>query len=160
MSPAGKVERVLASAFATFNGLAWSPDGRTMYFADSAPGTIERCDFNPQTGAMAGRKIIATMTNPDGRPDGANCDMAGNYWSAGVSAGRLNCVDRDGKLLQAIALPIPAPSMPCFADRWLFITTLRKNRPEEIVRQYPSLGGLYRMTAPTTGPTLPLFQDS
>ena len=62
-----------------------------------------------------------------GRPDGGACDMAGNYWSAGPSAGRLNRFSADGELLDWIELPIATPTMPCFGDddmRTIYVTSL------------------------------------
>ena len=69
------------------NGLAWSPDGRTMYHSDSTAGFIEAWDFDPATGARHATPDHREADQRDGRPDGAATDMDGNYWSAGPSAG-------------------------------------------------------------------------
>jgi sugar lactone lactonase YvrE len=96
------------------NGLAWSPDGTILYHSDSSPGWIEAYVFDPETGAIGAKMLFAQQTDETGRPDGATVDQDGNYWSAGVSAGVLNCLAPDGSLKQAIKMPCPKPTMPCF----------------------------------------------
>ncbi|MBN9671483.1 SMP-30/gluconolactonase/LRE family protein [Roseibium aggregatum] len=96
------------------NGLAWTPDGTYMYHADSSPGWIEYYSFAPETGTLGSKMLYAQQTNKTGRPDGATVDSEGNYWSAGVSAGLLNCFAPDGNLLHAIKMPVDKPTMPCF----------------------------------------------
>jgi sugar lactone lactonase YvrE len=133
--PSGCLYRVTADGVSTLkveglfvsNGLAWSPDGTTMYHSDSRGPWIDAYDFDVTSGAIANRRRIATQTNEAGRPDGAACDADGNYWSAGVSAGCLNCFAPDGRLLQSIKVPVPSPTMPCFcgADlRTMVVTSL------------------------------------
>lgn len=110
------------------NGLAWSPDGTTMYHSDSSPGWIEAYVFDPDSGALGAKMMFAQQTNESGRPDGATVDAEGRYWSAGVSAGLLNCFAPDGSLIKAIHMPVPKPTMPCFcgpALDQLVVTSLR-----------------------------------
>ena len=148
-----------ASGFHVSNGLAWSPDGRTMYHADSATGGIDAWAFDPATGEISGRRRFATMTEQEGRPDGAACDAAGDYWSAGVSAGCLNRFAPDGALRERIALPVPAPTMPCFAEGAIWITSLRELADEESLAAHPSLGGLHRLPTQVEGAPIGLFAD-
>ncbi|MBO6755945.1 MAG: SMP-30/gluconolactonase/LRE family protein [Roseibium sp.] len=114
------------------NGLAWSPDSTTMYHADSSPGWIEAYAFDPATGALGAKMLFAQQADDTGRPDGATVDAAGNYWSAGVSAGVLNCFAPDGSITAAIALPCPKPTMPCFCGPELdqLVITSLKASPE------------------------------
>lgn len=125
----GKVEKKV-EGLKVSNGLAWSPDGRTMFHTDSGGPWIDRWDFDPATGDIAGRTRIATLTDSEGRPDGGACDADGHYWSCGVSAGCLNVFDRDGTLLKRIPAPAPAPTMPCFSGaglKTLYVTSLRRS---------------------------------
>jgi sugar lactone lactonase YvrE len=145
--------------YAVSNGLAWSPDGRIMYHSDSTAGTIEAWDFDPATGARTNHRVLVTLTNDDGRPDGAATDMDGNYWSAGPSAGCLNCFSPDGKLLRKWAFPVPGPTMPCFADGALYVTSLREGKSAQTLADFPALGGLFRAEAPAVGAPVSLFAD-
>lgn len=110
------------------NGLAWSADGRTMWHSDSRQRFISVYDFEPATGTMANHRRVRTMTEAEGRPDGAACDAEGFYWSAGVSAGRLNRIAADGTIVEQVEMPCPAPTMPCFGGpdlRTLYVTSLQ-----------------------------------
>jgi sugar lactone lactonase YvrE len=127
----GKAERKV-TGLGTSNGLAFSADGRTMFHSDSKHCWIDRYDFDAATGDISNRTRIAQLSEETGRPDGAAADMAGNYWSAGVSAGRLNCFDRAGTLLRSIDVPPRRPTMPCFGGsdmRTLYFSSLR--RPDD-----------------------------
>jgi sugar lactone lactonase YvrE len=145
--------------YANSNGLAWSPDGRTMYHSDSTTAFIEAWDFDPATGGRTNHRIIARLTNEDGRPDGAATDADGNYWSAGPSAGCLNCFSPTGALLRKWAFPVPGPTMPCFTDTALYITSLREGKSPQILAEHPTLGGLFRTAAPVAGAPVGLFAD-
>jgi sugar lactone lactonase YvrE len=144
---------------AVSNGLAWSSDGRIMYHSDSTAGVIEAWDFDPATGSRTGHRVLATLSSEDGRPDGAATDAAGNYWSAGPSAGCLNCFSPSGELLRKWAFPVPGPTMPCFAGEWLYVTSLREGKSEQVLAKHPTLGGLFRAAAPAAGAEVGLFAD-
>jgi len=128
------------------NGLAWSADGTYMYHADSTPGWIECYAFDPATGALGSKMLFAQQTNETGRPDGATVDADGNYWSAGVSAGLLNCFAHDGNLLEAIRMPVPKPTMPCFCGPeldQLIVTTIKQPTDPTAIEPDTLSGGLF-----------------
>ncbi len=159
VTPDGRIEQK-GEGYAVSNGLAWSPDGRTMYHSDSTAGIIEAWDFDPATGDMSNHRVLAKLSSEDGRPDGAATDIDGNYWSAGPSAGCINRFSPTGQLLEKIPFPVPGPTMPCFAESWLFATSLRDGKPPEVLRQYPALGGLFRADAPVRGAPVGMFADA
>ena len=126
VTPDGAVERKI-SGLMTSNGLAWTGDGRAMFHSDSRAGVIDRYAFDPATGTLSERTRIATLPEEAGHPDGGACDVEGGYWSAGVGAGCLNRFDRDGTLVEPIAMPVEMPTCPCFGGaglRRLFVTSL------------------------------------
>ncbi len=157
----GRVEKKIDGVF-TSNGLAWSPDGRTMFHSDSRGRWIDRWSFDPATGAIGDRKrIVKDIGEADGRPDGAATDANGHYWSAGVSAARLNRYDADGKLLESYPVPVAAPTMPCFGGpdlRTLFVTSLQRT-PEALV-EYPLTGVTIVARSPVAGAPVSRFRDS
>ncbi len=114
----------------TSNGLAFSPDGRTMYFADTNPNvqTIWAFDFDVATGAIANRRVFATTRDLPGRPDGACVDEEGCYWSANVYGWQVVRYAPDGRVIQAIKVPVEKPSMVAFGGTnldVLYITSIR-----------------------------------
>ncbi|MBN8928267.1 MAG: SMP-30/gluconolactonase/LRE family protein [Rhodospirillales bacterium] len=158
VTPDGRVE-TRTTGIASSNGLAWSPDERVMYHSDTSGGLIEAWDFDPTTGDMRNHRVLARLGNEDGRPDGAAMDADGNYWSAGPSAGVLNCFSPTGELLAKIPFPVPGPTMPCFADEQLYVTSLREGKSAEVLAAHPTLGGLFRAPAPATGAPVAVFAD-
>ncbi|WP_140758595.1 SMP-30/gluconolactonase/LRE family protein [Mesorhizobium sp. B2-1-8] len=149
ITPDGRSRKVLDGLYVS-NGLAWSPDGRTMYHADSRGPFIQAFDFDATTGAISNGRMIALLDEMRGLPDGAAVDQEGTYWSAGVSAGRLNRITPDGFMLDPVEVPLDAPTMPCFGGsdlRTLFVTSL-----STITSDKTSSGSLisFRVTVPGT----------
>ena len=155
----GRIEKK-SEGYAVSNGLAWSPDGRIMYHSDSTSAAIEAWDFDAATGEMANHRVIARPTNEDGRPDGAAVDTEGNYWSAGPSAGCINCFSPTGQLLKKLPFPVPGPTMPCFAEGHMYVTSLREGKSASVLAEHPTLGGLFRCPAPAVGAPVALFKDA
>jgi len=141
----GSVEHI-REGLQVSNGLAWSPSGTTMYHADSSPGWIEAYTFDPSTGSLGAKMMFAQQTNASGRPDGATVDEEGRYWSAGVSAGVLNCFSPDGELKTAIRMPVPKPTMPCFCgpdlDQFV-VTSLKPPADPTVIEPDELSGGLF-----------------
>ncbi len=123
----GSVQK-LVDGLMVSNGLAWSPDGATLWHTDSRTRCIWTALWEEATGRIGPRRLVAQPDDAVGRPDGGAVDVEGGYWSAGVSAGVLNRWLPDGRLDRAVKLPLRAPTMPCFAGpglRRLFVTSLR-----------------------------------
>lgn len=152
VAPDGKVTQILDGLHVS-NGLAWSPDGTAMYHADSSPGWVDRWRFDPATGAVSERTRFAQLTNETGRPDGATVDSSGNYWSAGVSAGVLNCFSPAGALLAKFTLPVPRPTMPCFCGPELADLVITSLRPDDApsIEAAPQSGSLFHLRPGLTG---------
>jgi sugar lactone lactonase YvrE len=49
--------------------------------------------------------------------------------------------------------------MPCFAGEWLYVTSLREGKSEQVLAEHPTLGGLFRAAAPAAGAEVGLFAD-
>jgi sugar lactone lactonase YvrE len=121
------VVRCLHRGLVVANGIAWSPDATTLYFSDSARGVLMHAPWLEADGEMGVPTSLSRLDETQGRPDGGAVDSAGNYWSAGVSAGCLNVLDNQGVLRRKWALPCRAPTMPTFggpSGQTLFITSL------------------------------------
>lgn len=148
---AGKLVRK-AEGITVSNGLAWSPNGRTMYWSDTKAHTIYAFDFDPATGDISGRRVFATfpakqadapLSAYGGRPDGAAVDAEGAYWVAMFEGQRLLKLSPEGKLLREVPLPVRCATMPCFGGpdlKTIYITTARENRPKIELMEQPFAG--------------------
>jgi sugar lactone lactonase YvrE len=121
----------LADGLMTSNGLAFSPDGRTLYHSDTPRFVVYRYSYDPDTGAALNRRVFLQLEpapEDRGRPDGAAVDVEGCYWTALYEGARVQRYHADGRLLAQYPVPARNPTMPAFggADlRTLFVTTAR-----------------------------------
>ncbi|MBV8037222.1 SMP-30/gluconolactonase/LRE family protein [Roseateles sp.] len=119
------------------NGLAWSPDGRTMYLSDSHPRRrlIWEYDFDPDDGVPSNARIFADMRmHGPGRPDGAAMDVDGCYWTCANDGGAVLRFTPQGKLDRSLSVPMAKPSMCAFGglDRdVLLVTSIAANRRDD-----------------------------
>jgi sugar lactone lactonase YvrE len=126
------------------NSLAWSPDGRTMYLADSLTHRIDACDYDPATGTPgAWRPFAATV--PPGFPDGATVDAEGFLWSAQFKASQVVRYALDGRVDRVIPMPVDKPTAVAFGGTnldVLYVTTASQHMtPDELAAQ-PLAGAL------------------
>jgi sugar lactone lactonase YvrE len=126
----GVLSAPVVEALITQNGLAWSPDGTTMYLSDSHPlrRQIWAFDYDVETGEPRNRRVFADLNHHAGRPDGAAVDADGCYWICANDAGLLLRFTPEGKLDRQIAVPAIKPAMCAFGGReldTLFVTSIR-----------------------------------
>ncbi|WEX90351.1 SMP-30/gluconolactonase/LRE family protein [Sinorhizobium garamanticum] len=157
VSADGTVERKVGDVICS-NGLAWSADDSVLFHSDSRGPWIDRWQFDPATGEISARRRLVVLDEASGRPDGAATDVEGRYWSAGVSAGVLNCFSAEGELVRTHRFPVPTPTMPCFAGpdrKTLFVTSLLPAGASEDSRA----GGIFVTRSPVAGAAVHRFED-
>lgn len=141
------------------NGLAFSPDGRTMYLSDSHPSRqlIWAFDYDIDSGTPHNRRTFVDMNSHPGRPDGAAVDAEGCYWICAIDAGQVLRFTPDGKLDRSVSLPVKKPTMCAFGgDRLdtLFVTSIR---PQGIdLSDQPLAGGVFALSPGVKGLPEPL----
>lgn len=152
----------------TANGLAWSPDGRTLYWSDTASHRVRAWDFDPQTGHLSNERLFhqfplkpagwawgdAAAPAYGGRPDGAAMDAEGAYWSAQYEGRRLVRLSPAGDVLAVVETPVQCPTMPCFGGedlKTLFITSARQGRSAAELALYPQSGCIWAMRVDVPG---------
>ncbi|WP_303541807.1 SMP-30/gluconolactonase/LRE family protein [Sphingomonas natans] len=97
------------------NGLAFSPDGRTMYAANTPRRTVQAYDLDPETGELSGARTFISLAAEDrGHIDGATVDADGGYWLTLVGQAELRRYLPDGTLDRTITLPFSNPTKPAF----------------------------------------------
>ena len=154
----------------TANGLAWSPDGCTAYWADTAAHQVRAFDVDAATGQLSAGRVFHQMPpkpadwvwgsemphtpHYGGRPDGAAVDSEDCYWSAQYEGQRLLRLSPTGEVLAEVRTPVPCPTMPCFGGpdlKTLFITTSRQGRSAQELAQYPGAGCVFATRVEVAG---------
>ncbi len=158
------------SGMTTANGLAFSPDNRTVYWADTPSHTVWAWDFDPENATMSDQRVFASfaskppgwqlgVASPDnngygGRPDGASVDAQGNYWVAMYEGQRVCQFAPDGKQLASIPTPMPCPTMVCLGGedfKTLYVTSARHKGSATELAAHPLAGAVVSMQVEVPG---------
>jgi sugar lactone lactonase YvrE len=162
LDPHGGVELML-SDLTISNGLGWSPDGATMYLADSGPRVVHAFRFRAEDGTISdGRQLIA-IAEGAGAPDGLTVDADGDIWVAIYGAGRVHRYSPDGVLQEELPVPAEQCTSCAFAGPELgrlYVTTATEGWSDEQRRSEPTAGLVYRFDTDATGrPAAPFRPD-
>ena len=166
-TPGGYAVQRMAGDNFTANGLAFSPDDRTLYWANTPEHRIDQFDFDVATGTVAHRRPWVHFDRKVegqpycGRPDGAAVDVEGNYWVAMYEGGCVLQLAPSGAVLQRIATPVLCPTMPCFGGddlRTLYITSARAGRPQAEHNAAVPAGSLLQMRVEVPGLPVNFFK--
>jgi sugar lactone lactonase YvrE/DNA-binding IclR family transcriptional regulator len=151
--------RTLDAGFTTANGLAWSPDGATLYFADSARHAVYAYDYALSNGTVRNRRTFVTLPD-DAKPDGLAVDSDGGVWIAVWDGWRVERYAPDGRLARTIRLPVPRPTSVAFGGpglATLFVTTARARLDPESLAAAPDSGALFAVEPGVKGCAVSLF---
>jgi sugar lactone lactonase YvrE len=157
----------------TGNGLAWSPDNRTLYWSDTPNHVVHVWDYDLAANQLSGhRHFVECMPKPAGwawdvpgyagRPDGAAVDVEGNYYAAMFEGRGIAKFAPDGTLLAHIPVPAQCPTMPCLGGedfKTLYVTTARHGRSAEELAQMPMSGAVFSMRVEVAGLPVNFFKD-
>ena len=135
------------------NGIDWSPDGLTMYLADSGPGVVHAFDFD-ERGTIANERVFLALPEESGTPDGLTVDASGDVWVAIWGGGRVARYGADGTLREELPVPAVETTSCAFAGpglHWLYVTTATEHWTDEQRRAAPGAGLLYRFETAATG---------
>jgi sugar lactone lactonase YvrE len=162
LDPSGHVELVLDDLTIS-NGLGWSPDGTIMYLADSGPGVVHAFRFDGNTGTITEGRVLITVPEEVGAPDGLTVDAEGDLWVAIYGGGRVNRYSPDGALRDVLTVPAVQCTSCAFAGpdlNRLYVTTATEGWSEEQRRAEPAAGIVYRFEVDATGrPAAPFRPD-
>lgn len=118
-----RVERDIAFS----NGPCFSPDGRTLYFSDSADYACYAFDYDCETGAVANKRLFADTRPFGGMPDGATVDSDGLVWIAIFRGAKVVAFRPDGKAEHIVHMPVNLTVSVMFggpALDQLYVTTI------------------------------------
>lgn len=146
------------------NGLGWSPDGSAMYLVDSGPRAVHAFAFDPDGGAISEGRLLLTVAEEIGAPDGMTVDAAGDLWVAIYGGGRIHRYSPDAALPQAVIVPAEQSTSCAFAGPGLHrrdVTAATEDWSEEQRRAEPAAGLVYWSDTDATGlPAIPFRPDA
>ena len=136
------------------NGLAWSADGRTMYYIDTPTRGIDAFDYELRTGAIGGRRVHRSFDDVGGSPDGMTIDAEGGLWVAFWGGSSVCRFAPDGTLDTVVRMPVSQVTSctfggPDLSD--LYATSAARGVDE------PMAGGLFRVRPGVRGVAPHLF---
>jgi sugar lactone lactonase YvrE len=147
--------RLLFGGVGVANGLDWSPDGRRIYFTDSSVGSIYTATYT------RGGEIKDVASFHHGAPhDGLVVDLDGCIWTAEYGRGRVTRLDREGKEVLSIPLPVPNVTSVTFggdAMSTLFVASARENLSERELAAHPLSGSIFAIDTATVGRAARVF---
>jgi sugar lactone lactonase YvrE len=129
------------------NGMGWSPDGRTMYLADSGRRVVIAFDFDAVNGEISSGRVLIALDEGDETPDGLTVDARGQLWVAIYGGGRVNRYRPNGQLRESVVIPAEQVTSCAFAGlgmNRLYVTTGTEGWSSERRQADPGAGLVYR----------------
>lgn len=127
------------------NSIAWSPDDRRMYFADTYRGRIMAYDYDAHSGALSNERLFVDASSHPGKPDGSCVDAEGCLWNAEYGGARVVRYTPDGRIDRVVPVPVSNPTCCCFGGAkldTLFVSTARQRLSEEQLVKEPLAGSV------------------
>jgi sugar lactone lactonase YvrE len=116
----------LADGVQLSNGLAFSADGRRLYYVDSPSQRIDVFAYDHERGVASDRRTFFRVPREAGLPDGLAADRDGGIWTALWGAREVWRIAPDGRHVGTVRVPTPNTTSCAFGgamrDR-LYITT-------------------------------------
>ena len=152
--------RLVKSGIIIPNSLAWSPDDRVMYFADSSRRRIWAYDFDLDEGEISNQRVFVDASDHPGVPDGSTVDADGCLWNAEHGGSRVCRYTPAGRLDRVIELPVTQPTCCVFGGprlETLFITSARENLDAAQLAAEPLAGAVFAIDLDLSGLPEPGF---
>jgi sugar lactone lactonase YvrE len=130
------------------NGMGWSPDGTTMYLADSGTSLIQAFDFDATSGDLSRARTLVHIDEPGVAPDGLTVDEDGGIWVALWGGAAVRRYGPDGKVLTTVSFPVDLPTSCAFGGQkrsTLYVTTARHGLDERALARQPLAGHVFRV---------------
>ena len=151
--------RLVRSGICIPNSLAWSPDGRIMYFADSLRYTIFAYNFDPACGELSHERVFVATQAP-AFPDGSTVDAEGYLWNAEFNGWRVVRYAPDGHIDRVIPVPTHRPTCCTLGGPnldILYVTTASQQMSDEDLAKQPLAGALLAFNVGVRGLVEPRF---
>lgn len=136
------------------NGLAWSPDGRTMYYIDTPQRRVDAFDFDVDTGTLARRREFIDMSEGVGNPDGMTVDADGCLWIAIAHGAEVRRYTPKGAIDRTLEIPVRKVTSCTFGGSKLdvlLVTSACVGMSEQELVAEPLAGAVFACEVGSTG---------
>jgi sugar lactone lactonase YvrE len=155
--------KTLVTGVRISNGLAWSPDHKTLYYIDTPTFNVMAYDYDCASGEIANPRVAVSTPPAFGWPDGMTSDTAGRLWICMWGGAAITVWNpANGKLIEKISIPAKNVTACAFGGENgtdLFVTSARKGLETADLKEYPLTGGLFRLQTDVTGIPTFVFAD-
>ncbi|MFI4936241.1 MAG: SMP-30/gluconolactonase/LRE family protein [Caulobacterales bacterium] len=159
--PDGKTQKVLDDLHIA-NTVSCSPDGATLYLADSTRRTLWTLPIAAD-GSLGERAVFATTQGEGGAPDGSAVDAEGYLWNAQWGAWRIVRYAPDGSVDRIVNFPVAQVSSCAFGGpdlTTLYVTSARERLNDAALAAQPLAGALFAFEPGVAGLPLPTFDGA
>jgi L-arabinonolactonase len=156
------LERLPLPAPAISNSIAFSPDGRTMYYCDSPTRAIRACDYGDD-GRISNDRLFVTLTDATGVPDGSTVDSEGGLWNAQWGGARVVRYAANGVETERVSVLSRQPSCVALGGAdldTLYVTSARTDLDAVSLAVDPNAGGVYAVKSTRRGLPEPVFEGA
>ena len=155
----GTVEQLVHDDLGIANTLAWSPDQKYFFYADSMNNSVYRTELKD---AKPANTVVFNSDFNRGAPDGSAMDAEGYLWNCRWGG---SCVVRfspDGQVDQVIEMPATNITSCAFGgpgNNILFVTSARSGLDTNQLADNPLEGSIFAINTPVTGMDISEFTD-
>jgi len=151
--PGGEATKI-HEGLALPNGMAFSPDDRLLYVADTRAKRLLAFDYDLASGAIAHERVFATFDDAEaGAPDGVTVDADGGVWVAQTGGWLVSCYDPSGALTRKVRFGARKPTSvgfggPDMATLYVTSSSREATSGEELG---PNAGAVFAFAAGVAG---------
>ena len=138
--------QILANGIRIANSLCFSPDGGTMYFADSLDRAVRAYRYGSGDEPLENPRIFVDTSAFNSGPDGATVDADGHVWVTLVTVGKIARFTPTGQLDRLIEAPTDMPSCVTFGGpdlTTLYVTSIKDSGSGRAISRHPAGGHLF-----------------
>jgi sugar lactone lactonase YvrE len=141
---------VIREGFNLPNGIGWTIEDDTMFFADTFAYVLYRADFDADEGAIGPFSVHASFGEE--WPDGLAVDVDGCVWVAFWGSWEVRRISPAGEVMAVIPMPVAQPSSCAFGDDGtLYITSACAGLSDEDLAAQPLAGSVFAAATSTRG---------